>query len=85
MRMRKYGNMPPIPLECLLPVPEVAAGDVRKWPILAIQVMKFTRGRPTAVCDPDWTFERKDPLELTITPEPRLDMRFCHGVNRDYH
>jgi len=27
--------------------------------------------------DPDWTFERKDPLELTITPEPRLDMRFA--------
>ncbi len=46
------------------------------WPFLAVWAMKSIRGRPMATSDPDWTFERKDPLELTITPEPRLDMGF---------
>jgi hypothetical protein len=55
MRMRSYGNMPPIALECLLSLQHGAAGNVRKWPFPAAQAMKFTRGRPTATCDPFWS------------------------------
>jgi hypothetical protein len=30
---------------------------VRRWPFLAVQVMKSTRGCPTAACDPKLPFE----------------------------
>ena len=38
------------------PITLVIAGNVRKWPIPALQAIKSVRGRPTATSDPKPTF-----------------------------
>jgi hypothetical protein len=46
--VRKYGNTPPITLECLLSAPQVDAGNVQKWPLEDAEREKvdgFARGR----------------------------------------